>query len=116
MAAISFFMASPFSHLFIKDNPDLYHMTMRGFQLYAPTFLLFGFNVFGSGFFTALNNGGVSAALSFLRTLLFQVVSILVLPLWLGISGVWLANVLAELLALVVTTFCFMRYRKRYGY
>ena len=116
MAAISFFMASPFSHLFIKDNPDLYHMTMRGFQLYAPTFLLFGFNVFGSGFFTALNNGGVSAALSFLRTLLFQVVSILVLPLWLGISGVWLANVLAELLALVVTTLCFMRYRKRYGY
>ena len=116
MAAVSFFMAAPFSHLFIKNNPDLYRMTMRGFQLYAPTFLLFGFNVFGSGFFTALNNGGVSAVISFLRTLLFQSVTILVLPLWLGLDGVWLANVMAELLALGVTAFCFVRYRKRYGY
>lgn len=116
MTAVSFAMASPFSHLFIKNDPLLYQMTVRGFQLYAPTFLLFGFNVFGSGFFTALNNGGVSAAISFLRTLLFQVMSIMVLPLWLGLDGVWLSNVLAELLALAVTVICVVKYRKRYGY
>ncbi len=116
MSVISFAMASPFSHLFIKNNADLYQMTVRGFQLYAFSFFLFGFNVFGSSFFTALNNGGVSATISFLRTLVFQVVCILVLPLWFGLDGVWVATLVAELLSLAVTLFCFFRYRKRYGY
>ena len=66
-------------------------------------FILSGFNIFGSAFFTALNNGTVSAAISFLRTLLFQVVSILTLPLIIGVDGIWLAVVAAEAMALVCT-------------
>jgi len=116
MGLISFSLASPFSHLFIKDDPNLCQMTMRGFQLYACSFLLFGFNVFGSTFFTALNNGGVSALLSFSRTLVFQCASILLLPLILGTDGIWLATVAAELLSLAVTVPFFLCKRKQYGY
>jgi Na+-driven multidrug efflux pump len=116
MATLSFTLASPFSHLFIKDNPHLYQMTLRGFRLYAFSFLISGFNLFASAFFTALNNGGVSALLSFSRTLVFQCVGILLLPYLWGMDGVWLATTAAELLSLSVTLFCFGKYRKRYGY
>ena len=73
-------------------------------------------SIFGSAFFTALNNGTVSAAISFLRTLLFQVVSILTLPLIIGVDGIWLAVVAAEAMALVCTGVFVVRGRKRYGY
>ena len=72
-------------------------------KLYSISFILSGFNIFGSAFFTALNNGAVSAAISFLRTLLFQIVSILTLPLLIGVDGIWLAVVAAEAMALVCT-------------
>ena len=71
-------------------------------KLYSISFILSGFNIFGSAFFTALNNGAVSAAISFLRTLLFQIVSILTLPLLIGVDGIWLAVVAAEAMALVL--------------
>ena len=75
-----------------------------------------GFNMFGSSFFTALNDGPVSALISFLRAFLFQIGAILVLPALLGLDGIWLAVVTAELLALVVTGICFVRKQKKYGY
>ena len=80
------------------------------------SFLVSGFSIFGSAFFTALNNGAVSAAISFLRTLVFQIAAVLVLPLFLGIDGIWLAIVIAELLSLVVTCIFFATKRKRYHY
>ena len=80
------------------------------------SFLIIGFNIFGSSFFTALNNGIISALLSFARTLLFQVIAVLVLPLVLDLDGVWLAIVFAELLSLGLTAFFFIKMRKTYNY
>lgn len=95
---------------------DLLALTTHGMKLYCISFILSGFNIFGSAFFTALNNGTVSAAISFLRTLLFQVVSILTLPLIIGVDGIWLAVVAAEAMALVCTGGFVVGGRKRYGY
>lgn len=116
MAAASFSLAAPFSRLFVGYDPALYQLTVRGFRLYAFAFLVIGFNLFGSSFFTALNNGGVSALLSFSRTLVFQTVSILVLPSILQTDGIWLATLAAELLSLTVTLPLLLAKRKQYGY
>ena len=75
-----------------------------------------GMNVWGSSFFTALNNGAVSAAISFLRTFVFQIVIVLILPKLIGITGVWLSIVLAEFLALFVTIGFLIAKRKKYRY
>ena len=91
-------------------------MTRRGFMIYSASFLFMGFNMFASSFFTALNDGPVSALISFLRTFLFQVGAILVLPALLGLDGIWLAVVTAELLAVAVTILCFVKKQKQYGY
>lgn len=108
--------ALPLSKLFVGYDAELLGITVKGMRLYALSFLLYGFNIFGSAFFTALNNGGVSALISFLRTLVFQVAAILVLPLVLGIDGIWLAIVVAEGLTLFVTLGLFIKYQKRYHY
>ena len=102
--------------IFVRYDPELYAMTTHGFRLYALAFLMMGVNVWGSAFFTALNNGAVSAAISFLRTLVFQIAAVLLLPLLLGINGIWLAVVVAEGLALLVTIAFFAAQRKRYHY
>ena len=91
-------------------------MTVRGFRLYAISYLLCGFNIFGSSFFTALNNGLASAVISFLRTLIFQCASVLILPVFLKIDGVWLAISVAEIAALAVTVILLGKNRKIYGY
>lgn len=108
--------ALPLSKLFVGYDAELLGITVKGMRLYALSFLLCGFNIFGSAFFTALNNGGLSALISFLRTLVFQVAAILVLPLLLGIDGIWLAIVVAEGLTLFVTLGLFIKYQKRYHY
>lgn len=110
-------LAAPLSYLFVGKNPELYSLTRNAFYLYSLCFLFTGFNIFGSAFFTALSNGKVSAAISFLRTVVFQVAAVLTLPeLMHGINGVWLSVVVAEVLSFIVTVVCFIRYRKRYGY
>ena len=91
-------------------------MTRRGFMLYSISFLFMGFNMFGSSFFTALNDGLISALISFLRAFLFQVGAILVFPILLDLDGIWLAAVAAELLALAVTVVCFVKNRSKYQY
>lgn len=91
-------------------------MTSHGFRIYAIAFLVIGINVWGSAFFTALNNGVVSAAISFLRTLIFQVSAILILPQILGIDGVWSAVVVAEVLALLVTVMFLVKNKEKYHY
>ena len=79
-------------------------------------YLIAGFNIFGSSFFTALNNGGVSAAISFLRTLLFQIAAVLLLPMIFDIDGIWIAISVAELLTLCVTATFLITQRKKYHY
>ena len=116
LTALAIALAAPLSHLFVGYDAELYQMTSHGFRLYALSFLLCGFNIFGSAFFTALNNGAVSAAISFLRTLLFQIVVVIVLPILFGLNGIWLAVVAAELLALLVTVTFFATKKKQYHY
>lgn len=93
----------------IKEMDDRY-------RIYAIAFLVRGMNVWGSSFFTALNNGAVSAAISFLCTFVFQIVIVLILPKLIGITGVWLSIVLAEFLALFVTIGFLIAKRKQYHY
>lgn len=116
LTAIAEVLVTPLSHLFVGYDQNLYEMTRHGFALYAISFLITGFNIFGSGFFTALNDGVVSAAISFLRTILFQVVAVLLLPMIIGLDGIWLAITVAELLALVITAGFFVWKRKEYHY
>lgn len=109
-------LARPISLLFVGYDAGLLEMTLRGFLLHSFCFLFAGFGIFSSSFFTALNNGLVSAILSFLRTLVLQVSAILILPLFWELDGIWVAVVVSDCLAATVggiTIFC---HRKRYGY
>lgn len=109
-------LAGPLSGIFVSYDPQLMAMTARGFRIYSVSFLLCGFNIFGSSFFTALNNGLISAVISFMRTLVFQLAAVLLLPLVLGLDGIWWSIVAAELGALVLTVFCLFRFRNHYHY
>ena len=116
MAALSEVVARPLTAVFVGYDPELLELTCRGFQLYAISFLFAGFNIFGSAFFTALGDGLTSALISFLRTLLFQVASVLLLPLALGTDGIWLSVAVAELAALLVTAGLLAVNRNKYRY
>ena len=116
LAVISQFLAIPLSTLFVGYDAELLAMTRQGFRIYCLVYLFNGFNIFGSSFFTALSNGGVSAAISFLRTLVFQIAAVLILPAILGISGIWSAVSAAELLTLCVTVSFLIRQRNKYHY
>lgn len=102
--------------IFAGHDAGLMAMTIHGFRRYALAFLIMGFNVWGSSFFTALNNGGVSAAISFLRTFVFQILVLLILPRIIGIDGIWFAIVIAECLSLLVTGFFLLRKKGQYHY
>lgn len=116
MAGSAALLAGPLSHIFVGYDKVLYAMTRHGFLIYALSFLLCGFNIFGSSLFTALNNGLISAVISFLRTLVCQIAAVLILPLLLGLDGIWWSIVVAELVALLLTVFCIFKFRKRYSY
>jgi len=109
-------LARPLAEIFVGYDEELLAMTEHAFVLYSLSFLLAGLNIFASSLFTALNNGLISALISFLRTLLFQVVAVLALPLFLGIDGIWLAVLTAEVGAFIVTAFCIRVMRRVYGY
>lgn len=108
--------ADVLSGLFVGYDAELYRLTVRGFHLYAISFLLCGFNIYGSSFFTALNNGVVSAAISFLRTVVFEVAAILILPVFFGVEGIWCAITVAELASILITIGAFSALRRRYQY
>lgn len=116
MVILAEILANPLALLFVGYDKVLFDMTAHGFRIYSLSFLIFGISIFGSAFFTALNDGAVSAAISFLRTLVFQVIMIIILPALFGLEGVWFALVAAELLALVVTISLFAAMRKKYHY
>lgn len=116
LVVLSEIFARPLVAIFASNDMELLTMTTRGFQIYALAFIVMGFNIWGSAFFTALNNGFISAAISFLRTLAFQIAVILVLPAILGIDGIWMAIVIAELLSLIATAMFLVTQKKRYHY
>ncbi len=102
--------------IFVGYDESLYAMTLHGFNIYSCAFLICGFNMFGSALFTALNNGPVSAMISFGRTLVFQLGALIILPRFFGIDGIWSAVLCAEVFALLLTAGCLLRFRGRYRY
>ena len=109
-------LSSPLAKLFVGYDKELYELTRHAFRLFAYSFLLAGFNIFTSSFFTALNNGAVSAAISFMRTLIFQTSSVLILPIFLGVDGIWLAITVAEFFAFILSLIFLFAKRKKYNY
>lgn len=116
MAGLALAASGPLARIFVGYDQDLYELTVQGFHLYAVSYLLCGLNIFGSSFFTALNNGIASAAISFLRTLVFQCAAVLILPVFLKVDGIWLAITVAEALALAVTAALLAKFRRIYRY
>lgn len=102
--------------IFVSYDNNLLEMTTNAIRIFSLSFIISGFNIFASSFFTALNNGLVSAIISFVRTLVFQVIMILLLPILFEINGVWLAVVVAEILALIVSTIMIIKNKKKYQY
>lgn len=116
LAAIAFGMARPLARIFVGDDPVLTDMTVDAFRYYALSVLFCGFSIFGSAFFTALNNGIVSAAISFLRTMVFQIAAVLILPIFFGLDGIWYSLSVAEAMAMLVTFFFYWRKRAVYHF
>ncbi len=110
-------LATPLAKLFVGYDSTLLAMTQTGFRIYSLVYLINGFNIFGSSFFTALSNGVVSAVISFLRTLVFQIGAVFILPIVFGgINGIWSSVTVAELLTLCITITFFVRQRRKYHY
>lgn len=109
-------LSSPLAKIFVGYDKELYELTRHAFRLFAYSFLLAGFNIFTSSFFTALNNGAVSAAISFMRTLIFQTSSVLILPIFLGVDGIWWAITVAEFFAFILSLIFLFAKRKKYNY
>ena len=116
LTILAMVLAGPLAKIFVGYDQGLYDLTRHAFRVFAYSFLLAGFNIFASSFFTALNNGAVSAAISFLRTLLFQTASVLLLPLVLGVDGVWWAIFAAEVFASLISVAFLFAKRERYHY
>lgn len=109
-------LAAPLAKIFVGYDPALLKLTLRGFMIYSFSFLFAGISIYGSSFFTALNNGLISALISFLRTLVFQIAAVLIFPLFWKIDGIWFSIVAAELMAAIITTVFLIAKRAKYHY
>lgn len=116
MLLLAELFGTPLARFFVGYDAELLQLTARGFQIFSFSFLFAGLSIFGSAFFTALNDGLTSALISFLRTLVFQVAAVLLLPLIFGINGIWFSVVAAELVACAVSLIFIAAKRKKYGY
>ena len=116
MLGIAQALAMTLAHLFVGYDPALFSMTVHGFRIFTVAFVLLGLNIFFSSFFTALNNGVVSAAISFLRTFVFKLSAVLVLPLLFKLDGIWWATVVAEVFAFLASGVFLLKNRRKYGY
>ena len=114
--ALSELAAVPFSEIFVSSDEELLQMTVHGTRIYSLIYLVSGINIFGTGFFTALDNGAVSAGLALIRTMLLEVAAVFLLPLIWGIDGIWAAAFASDLLMLGITIGTFIKMRPRYGY
>ena len=116
LLGVAIIATKPLAYIYVGYDKQLFDMTTVAFRLYATSFLIMGFNIFGSAFFTALNNGAVSALIAFLRTLLFQSFAVMILPILIGENGIWLSVFVAEILSAIVTIICLIINRKKYHY
>ena len=116
MFVLSEALALPLSKMFVGYDSTLTDLTIRGFLIYSFSFLFSGFAIFASAFFTALNDGLTSAIISFLRSLIFQIVAVVVFPLLWGIDGIWISVIAAEVMAVVVSLIFLITKRKKYNY
>lgn len=116
MTFLAEILAEPMASVFTGGDAKLLELTVNAIRLYSISYIISWFNIFASSFFTALNDGLISAIISFARTLLFQVITILLMPKILGINGVWLSVVVAEILALGVSMICYIENKKKYEY
>ncbi len=116
LTAAAYALATPLARLFVGYDQELFKMTHHACQLFALSFLLAGINIFVSSFFTALNNGAVSAIVSFLRTLVFQMLCVLVLPIFFDIDGIWWAMAVAEVFAFILSLSFLIGKRNKYHY
>lgn len=116
MFVIAEFMAAPLSKIYVGYDPELLQMTVHAFKIYAFSFIFAGIAIFGSAFFTALNDGLTSALISFLRTLVFQIAAVMLLPLIWGLDGIWFSVIVAEFMAVVVTAVFAFAKRKKFGF
>ena len=116
MTASAVLLAPVLSKIFVGYDKTLWELTVRAFTIYSISFLIMGFNVYASSFFTSLGNGLISALISFMRTLVFQIINVFLLPALFGIDGIWWAVAAAELMTLCVSIFCLRKYKGKYGY
>lgn len=116
MAALAFTLAGTLSKIFVGYDPELFAMTKHAFRIFSLAFIFSGFTIFASSFFTALNNGGVSAAISFLRTFIFKMAAVLIMPLIWKLDGIWWSVTIAEVFALIISVIFLVVYRKKYNY
>ncbi len=116
MMLIAWRLSGPLSKVFVGYDEELFELTKHAFRLFSFSFILSGVNIFSSSFFTALNNGGVSAAISFLRTLVFQIAFVILLPAFLGLDGIWWSITVAEIFAFFVSLVFLFLNRKKYHY
>lgn len=116
MTAFSQLLAGNIASLFVGYDQELFALTKEGFRIYALSYLISGFNIFASAFFTGLNNGRISATISMARTFVIQVLCIMILPLFFGLNGIWGAVLIAEILTLFLSAFFFKSKQRTYGY
>lgn len=116
MIGIAQLLARPLAMIFVSYSETLMDLTVSGFRIFALSFLFMGFAIFGSGFFTALGDGLTSALISFLRTLVFQVGAVLLLPLVFAVNGIWISSVAAEIMAVVFSFLFMLMKRKKFHY
>lgn len=116
MTLIGLGLAYPLSYIYVGYDKTLFELTISGFMIYSFCYMFAGFSIFGSSFFTALNNGLVSAIISTSRTAVFQIATVLILPIFLGVNGIWLSCVIGELLAAVAAIIFIIAFKKKYNY
>ena len=116
MTLLAELFVSLLAGIFVSYDKELLNLTINAIRLYSISYIISWFNIYASSFFTALNNGFISALISFLRTLVFQVIVILILPELIGINGIWLSVLVAEVLSLIVSIICFIENKKKYEY
>ena len=116
MFAAGELLSRPLSLMFVGNDQELLDMTAHAFSIFSFSFLLSGFSIFGSSYFTALNDGLTSALISFLRTLVFQIAAVLLFPIIFDINGIWFSIVAAEIMSVTVTMLFLISKRKKYGY
>lgn len=116
MTLLCFIFAAPISFIFFRNNDTLYNMTKHAFYLFSLAFIFSGFGIFGSSMFTALNDGLISAIISISRTLIFQIITVLTLPLLFGLNGIWLSLAVADILSALVAIIFFICFKKKYHF